>query len=107
MPASFTSVSSIGVGTSLRTIYTATENSVLIGCNIANSTNQIAVVSLILHDSVEEEDVFIKKNFSIGAGFNDEVMKGNKIVLKVGDQIKAIAASASSADIILSLLTGI
>lgn len=107
MAATFTNVSSVGVGTSTVTIYTATANTVLIGCNVANRTNQIAVVSLMLYDSGPEEDVFIKKNFSIAAGFSDEIMKGNKIVLKAGDQIKAVAAADSSADIILSLLTGI
>lgn len=105
MPATFTNVSSVGVGTSTVTVYTATANSVVIGCNIANRTNQIAAVDLILNDS--GDDVFIKKNFAIPGGSNDEVMKGNKIVLKVGDQIKAVAASESSVDIILSLLTGI
>jgi len=105
MPAAFTNVSSVGVGTSTVIVYTATEKTILIGCNIANTISQIATVSLILNDGVN--DVFVKKNFSIAAGFNDEVMKGNKIVLKVGDKIKAVASSASSVDIVLSLFTGV
>jgi hypothetical protein len=52
-------------------------------------------------------DIYVKKNFRIEAGFSDEVMKGNKIVLKVGDSIKAVAGIASSVDIVLSLLTGV
>lgn len=104
MPASFTNVSSVDVGTSPVIVFTATEKSVLIGCNIANTIGQNVTVSLILNDSV---DIFVKKNFTIAPGFNDEIMKGNKIVLKVGDKIKAASSSASSVDVILSLITGV
>ena len=103
--SSFTNVSEADIGTTPVTLYTASQKTVLIGCNMSNTINQITPVSLILNDGVN--DIYVKKNFRIEAGFSDEIMKGNKIVLKVGDSIKAVAGIASSVDIVLSLLTGV
>jgi hypothetical protein len=103
--SSFTNVAVTGVGTTLTTLFTATEKTVLIGCNVSNTINQIVPISLILNDG--SNDVYIKKNFRIENGFSDEVMRGNKIVLQVGDSIKAESAIDLSADIVLSLLTGV
>ena len=72
---------------------------------MSNVINQIVPVSLIFNDG--SNDVYIKKNFRIENGFSDEIMKGNKIVLDVGDSIKASAAIDSSVDVVLSLLTGV
>ena len=103
--SSFSNVSATGIGTTPSTIYTATEKTVVIGCNMSNVINQIVPVSIILNDG--SNDVYIKKNFRIENGFSDEIMKGNKIVLDVGDSIKASAAIDSSVDVVLSLLTGV
>jgi len=103
--SAFANVSATGVGTTPVTLYTATEKTVVIGCNASNVTNQIVPVSIILNDGAN--DIYIKKNFRIENGFNDEVMKGNKIVLEIGDSLKASASIDSSVDIVLSLLTGV
>ena len=103
--SSFTNVAVTGIGTTPTTLFTATEKTVLIGCNVSNTINQIVPISLILNDG--SNDVYIKKNFRIENGFSDEVMRGNKIVLQVGDSIKAESAIDLSADIVLSLLTGV
>ena len=103
--SAFSNVSAVGIGTTPSTIFTATEKTVVIGCNMSNVINQIVPVSLIFNDG--SNDVYIKKNFRIENGFSDEIMKGNKIVLGVGDSIKASAAIDSSVDVVLSLLTGV
>jgi len=103
--SSFSNASATGIGTTTSTIYTATEKTVLIGCNVANIINQIVPVNLIFNDG--SGDRYIKKNFRIENGSSDEIMKGNKIVLEVGDSIKASAGIDSSVDIVLSLLTGV
>jgi hypothetical protein len=103
--SAFSNVSATGIGTTPSTIFTATEKTVVIGCNMSNVINQIVPVSLIFNDG--SNDVYIKKNFRIENGFSDEIMKGNKIVLDVGDSIKASAAIDSSVDVVLSLLTGV
>ena len=104
MPAC-SNVSATGIGTTPSTLFTATQKTVVIGCNMSNVINQIVPVSLIFNDG--SNDVYIKKNFRIENGFSDEIMKGNKIVLDVGDSIKASAAIDSSVDVVLSLLTGV
>jgi len=103
--SAFSNVSATGIGTTPSTIFTATEKTVVIGCNMSNVINQIVPVSLIFNDG--SNDVYIKKNFRIENGFSDEIMKGNKIVLDVGDSIKASSAIDSSVDVVLSLLTGV
>ena len=103
--SAFSNVSATGIGTTPSTIFTATEKTVVIGCNMSNVINQIVPVSLIFNDG--SNDVYIKKNFRIENGFSDEIMKGNKIVLGVGDSIKASASIDSSVDVVLSLLTGV
>lgn len=103
--SSFSNISLSGIGTTPTTLFTATEKTVVIGCNMSNVINQIVPVSVILNDG--SNDVYIKKNFRIENGFNDEIMKGNKIVLEIGDSIKASAAVDSSVDVVLSLLTGV
>ena len=103
--SAFANVSATSVGITPITLYTATEKTVVIGCNVSNIIGQIVPVSLTLNDGVN--DIYIKKDFRIENGFNDEVMKGNKIVLEVGDSIKASASIDSSVDIVLSLLTGV
>lgn len=103
--SAFSNVSAKGIGITPSTLFTATEKTVVIGCNMSNVINQIVPVSIILNDG--SNDVYIKKNFRIENGFSDEIMKGNKIVLDVGDSIKASAAIDSSVDVVLSLLTGV
>jgi hypothetical protein len=103
--SAFSNVSATGIGTTPSTLFTATQKTVVIGCNMSNVINQIVPVSLIFNDG--SNDVYIKKNFRIENGFSDEIMKGNKIVLDVGDSIKASAAIDSSVDVVLSLLTGV
>jgi hypothetical protein len=103
--SAFSNVSATGIGTTPSTLFTATEKTVVIGCNMSNVINQIVPVNIILNDG--SNDVYIKKNFRIENGFSDEIMRGNKIVLDVGDSIKASAAIDSSVDVVLSLLTGV
>jgi hypothetical protein len=103
--SAFSNVSATGIGTTPSTLFTATAKTVVIGCNVSNVINQIVPINIILNDG--SNDVHIKKNFRIENGFSDEIMRGNKIVLDVGDSIKASAAIDSSVDVVLSLLTGV
>jgi hypothetical protein len=101
----FTNVPVSGIGTIANTVFTATEKSILIGCNLCNTTNQTVPASVILNSA--NTDVFIRKNFNIATGSSDEIMKGNKIVLKIGDSIKVQSSMNDSIDVVLSILTGV
>lgn len=103
--AAFTNVPVSGIGTTASIVFTATEKSILIGCNLCNTTNQIVPASVILNSA--NIDVFIRKNFQIATGLSDEIMRGNKIVLKIGDSIKVQSSIDDSIDVVLSILTGV
>lgn len=96
-----------GVGTTEEVIFTCPsgQKSILIGCNVANTTGSILPISLVVRQSVN--DAYIVKNLRVGNGESTELMKGNKLVLQSGDQILAISAAESAFDVIASILVGV
>lgn len=107
MATRFENVVAKHVGTTPTVIYTVPEGekAILIGCNIANVTNAIVPYSLSLRK--EDIDAFIVKNIRVANGKNEELMKGNKLVLTPGDSLIVEAALDGSADVIASLLVGV
>lgn len=91
------------VGTSPSTVYTvgAGTTSVTIGMNIANiETTQITVDAYITSGGT---DYYIVKNAPIPAGSALSVLDG-KIILEAADVVKVVSDTASSADVVLSVL---
>jgi hypothetical protein len=103
--SSFITASATDVGTSLTTVYTATDTCVLIGLNVANTTSTTVPIDVVMNNGVT--DVYIRKNFRIDAGGNAEVMAGNKIVLSSGNTIAVKSGVSNSVDVVLSLLSGV
>jgi len=101
----FKSFTDTGVGTSEATVYTVPSAtvSVVIGLNVANITgNQINVDLKV--DKATGDDVFLVKNIPIPNGASFEFNAGNKFVLQTGDAIKIVSDTASSVDVIVSVL---
>ena len=99
MANTFKNYTSSGVGTTAATVYTvpAGTTSVTIGLNIANtSVNQITV-------DVQVSGLFLVKDAPIPAGSALSVLDG-KIILEAADTVEVTSSSASSADVILSVL---
>lgn len=91
------------VGTSASSVYTvgAGVTATTIGMNIANITaSQILVDAYITSGGT---DYYIVKGAPIPAGSALSVLDG-KIVLEAADVVKVISDTASSADVILSVL---
>lgn len=107
MATSFTNAVAASIGTSEQVVYTTpvATKAILIGCNIANKTNSELPVSLILRKLAG--DVYIVKNFRVGPGEKEEVMRGNKLVMAAGDSVIGITAVANGFDIIVSVLEGV
>lgn len=103
--SSFITASAKDVGTTPVVVYTATETTVLIGCNITNILNTITPIDIIYNDGVN--DYYIRKNFRIENGYTEEIMKGNKIVLVAGNTISVKSGIDLSIDVVLSLLSGV
>jgi len=99
MANTFKNYTSSGVGTSATTVYTtpASTTSVTIGLNVANTTTaQIKV-------DVQVAGVYIIKDTPIPAGSGLSVLDG-KIILETTDTVVVTSDTASSADVILSVL---
>lgn len=107
MATSFINATVSGVGTAEAVVYTAPAGvkAILIGCNLANRTGGTLPISLILRKS--GGDIYIVKNKRVANGENEEVMRGNKMVVASGDQIVAVSNDDNAFDVVASILTGV
>lgn len=95
----FKNYTSTDVGTSPATVYTvpASTTSVMLGCNLANvTTSQIKV-------SAELAGVSIIKDAPIPAGSALSILDG-KIIAETGETITVTSDTATSVDVILSVM---
>jgi hypothetical protein len=99
MANTFKNYTSSSVGTSAVTTYTvpASTTSVMIGCNLANTTtSQIEV-------DVQVAGVYLVKGAPIPANSALSVLDG-KIILETTDTVVVTSDTATSADVIVSVL---
>jgi len=99
MANTFKNYTSASVGTGATTTYTvpSSTTSVMIGCNLANrTTSQIAV-------DVQAAGVYIIKGAPIPANSALSVLDG-KIILETTDTVVVTSDTASSCDVIVSVL---
>ena len=95
----FKNYTASAVGTSATTVYTvpAATTAVVIGCNLANITG-----SQVLAD-VQIGGVFLVNDAPIPSGSALGVVDG-KIIMEAGDVLEVTSDTASSVDVILSVL---
>jgi hypothetical protein len=99
MANTFKNYTSASVGTGATTTYTvpSSTTAVVIGCNLANRTgSQIAV-------DVQCAGVYLVKGAPIPANSALSVLDG-KVILETTDTVVVTSDTASSADVILSVL---
>ena len=94
------------VGATATTVYTAPTSAVtVIGATISNRTASNILVSLIVDDTSAGQTAYVVKDALVPPGANVVPIGGDqKVVLELGDRIVAQSSSASSADVILSVL---
>lgn len=107
MATAFTNAIANNVGTADSVVYTAPAGvkAILIGCNVANKTGGVLPVSLILRKT--GGDTYIVKGKRVDNGANEEIMRGNKLVLLPGDAIVATSGLDNGFDVVASILTGV
>lgn len=107
MPTSFINATAEDIGTSEVTVYTAPvgTKSILIGCNLSNKTTSTLSLDLVLRTA--SGDFYIVKAKRVEAGENEEVMRGNKMVLQAEDSIVATSSFTAGFDVIASVLEGV
>ena len=99
MANTFKNYTSSSVGTGATTTYTVpgSTTSVMIGCNLANKTSsQIRV-------DVQTAGVYLVKNVVIPTGSALSVLDG-KVILEAADTVSVTSDTASSCDVIVSVL---
>ena len=99
MANTFKNYTSASVGTGATTTYTvpSSTTAVVIGCNVANrTTSQIAV-------DVQCAGVYLVKGAPIPANSALSVLDG-KVILETTDTVVVTSDTASSADVIVSVL---
>jgi len=99
MAETFKNYVSNGVGTSSTTVYTvpSATTAVIIGCNIANQ--DAAAISV----DIQLGSTYIVKGAPVPSGSALSVLDG-KIIMEAADTLSITSDTASSADIILSVL---
>lgn len=92
------------VGTSATTVYSApsSKNSILIELDVCNTTN--GGVTCDAYITSGGNNYYIVKNAPVPVGGSLQVVAGQKIVLSNTDAIKVVSSSASSLDVIASIL---
>ena len=105
MANTFKSYTDADIGTSTADVYTvpATTVAVIIGCNLSNKTGDQVNASLIINKAVGDNGYLIR-NIPIPNGSAFEFNAGNKIILETGDKIQVVSDTASSIDVIVSVL---
>lgn len=99
MANTFKNYTSASVGTSATTVYTvpASTTSVIIGCNVANRT------ASSINVDVQLGSTYIIKDAPVPSGSALSVLDG-KIIAETTETIVVTSDTASSADVILSVL---
>lgn len=103
--ATFKSTATRNLGTGATTIHTAASGSVVIGLNAANIYPSELPVSVWHRRGTD--NTYIIKEFRVGPGETEELMRGNKIVLETGDSLQASTAVDNGFDILVSVLEGV
>ena len=105
MPNTFKSSANKNVGTSAATVYTcpSATQTTLIGLSVANtSASPITTDAYITRSAV---DYYLIKTATVPVGGALVIVGGDqKVVLEVGDVLKVVTSTASSADVFASLL---
>ena len=99
MANTFKNYTSTSVGTSATTTYTvpASTTSVMVGCTISNTTSSEIKID------VQAAGAYVVKDAPIPSGSALSVLDG-KIILETTDTVVVTSNTASSADVIVSVL---
>lgn len=94
------------VGTSASTLTTVSSGTVAItSLVVANTTTSPITTDVYFTRSAT--DYYLVKTATIPVGGSLEVIGGNRVVLIASDALKVLTSAASSADVVVSVLTAV
>ena len=109
MANTFKSVATGSIGTTFSATYTcpSSTTAIVLGASMANTESSPIGGSIKLAKNgtaAGQDDVFIVKLAPVPVGSSVEVMAGNKVVLQESDKLQFQSDTASSLDVVVSLL---
>jgi putative AlgH/UPF0301 family transcriptional regulator len=107
MANTFKNAVSSAIGTSQTSVYTvpASTTTTVIGLTVSNITSSAITVDVVLTDTSATTDVYLVKGATVPVGGALVPVGGDqKVVLETTDIIKVTSDTASSADVIVSVL---
>ena len=107
MANTFKNAVSSAIGTSQTSVYTvpASTTTTVIGLTVSNITASAITVDVVLTDTSATTDVYLVKGAAVPVGGALVPVGGDqKVVLETTDIIKVTSDTASSADVIVSVL---
>ncbi len=94
------------VGTSASTLTTVSSGTISItSLVVANTTT--SPITCDVYFTRSATDYYIVKTATVPVGGSLEVIGGNRVVLIASDALKVVTSAASSADVIVSVLTAV
>ena len=94
------------VGTSASTLTTVSSGTISItSLLVANTTSSPITCDVYITRSAT--DYYIVKTATVPVGGSLEVIGGNRVVLIASDALKVVTSAASSADVVVSVLTAV
>lgn len=94
------------VGTSASTLTTVSSGTIAItSLVVANTTTSPITTDVYFTRSAT--DYYLVKTATIAVGGSLEVIGGNRVVLIASDALKVLTSAASSADVVVSVLTAV
>lgn len=106
MANTFKSYTKANIGISQQDVYTVpgATTSVVIGFCLANTTANTVTADVFINKATAVDDVYLVKGIEIPTGTLYDFNAGNKIILETGDKIQITSSTASSVDVIVSVL---
>jgi putative AlgH/UPF0301 family transcriptional regulator len=107
MANTFKNAVSSAIGTSQTSVYTvpASTTTTVIGLTVSNITSSAITVDVVLTDTSATTNVYLVKGATVPVGGALVPVGGDqKVVLETTDIIKVTSDTASSADVIVSVL---
>ena len=102
----FKSYTKANVGAATSDIYTVpiATTSVIIGLSLANTTASSVTASVLVDKAGGADTVYLAKNLDLPDATFYEFNAGNKVILETGDKLQVSSSTASSVDVMLSIL---
>ena len=94
------------VGTSASTLTTVSSGTIAVTSLVVTNTS-VSPITTDVYFTRSATDYYLVKGATVPVGGSLEAISGNRIVLIASDALKVLTSAASSADVVVSVLTAV